>query len=77
MKTQKRKGRDEERSVSTATFVKTLRRMADAIEAGEQFVIQVKGERVRVPNGAALSVEHERQGGAEEIELQVKWKREA
>jgi amphi-Trp domain-containing protein len=77
MKTKTRKERDEERSVSKATFVKTLRRMADALEAGKPFVIQVKGERVRVPKGATLSIEHEREGGAEEIELQVKWEREA
>lgn len=77
MKAKVRKDRDKERAVSTGTFVKTLRRMADALEAGEPFVIQVKGERVRVPKGATLSVEHEREGGAEEIELQVKWEREA
>lgn len=77
MKSKVRKDRDKERAVSTATFVKTLRRMADALEGGEAFVIQVKGERVRVPKAATLSIEHEREGGSEEIELQVKWERAA
>jgi amphi-Trp domain-containing protein len=65
--------RDEERGVSRQTFVKTLRRIADALEAGEVAVIQVRGERIRIPKGALLSVEHEREGAAEELELQMKW----
>ena len=65
--------RDEERGVSRQPFVKTLRRIADALEAGETAVIQVRGERIRIPKGAFLSVEHEREGGAEELELQMKW----
>ena len=66
--------RDEERGVSRQTFVRTLRRMADALEAGKPAVIQVRGERIRIPQDAFLSVEHERDGGSEELELQMKWK---
>jgi amphi-Trp domain-containing protein len=66
--------RDEERGVSTQTFVRTLRRVADALEAGKPAVIQVRGERIRIPQDAFLSIEHERDGGSEELELQMKWK---
>ena len=76
MRAQKRKERDEERFVSTEQFVARLRRLADELEGGKSFVIQVKGERIRVPKGASLSIEHEREGADEELEFQLKWKRE-
>jgi amphi-Trp domain-containing protein len=76
MRAQKSKERDEERFVSTEQFVARLRRLADELEGGKSFVIQVKGERIRVPKGASLSIEHEREGADEELEFQLKWKRE-
>lgn len=65
--------RDVERNCTTATFVDTLRRLADALEKGEAFRIQVAGKRFTVPASAALSIEHEAAGGDEELELQLKW----
>jgi amphi-Trp domain-containing protein len=65
--------RDVERIASTADFVAKLRRLADALESGESFRIQVAGERFRVPKHAELSVEHERSGDTEEVELQLRW----
>lgn len=50
-----------------------LRRLADALETGEPFRIQVAGERIRVPARASFSVEHERGDDEEEIEFQLKW----
>jgi amphi-Trp domain-containing protein len=54
-------------------FVAKLRRLADALESGGSFRIQIAGERFRVPRNAALSVEHERDESSEEVELQLKW----
>ena len=51
-----------------------LRRLADAIEGGERFRIQIAGERVSVSSDALISVEHEREGKDEEVELQIRWK---
>jgi amphi-Trp domain-containing protein len=65
--------RDVERNCTTETFVETLRRLADALEAGEPFRIQVAGKRFTVPASAELSIEHEAEGGDEELELQLKW----
>ena len=69
--------RDVERIVDKETFVKTLRRAADAIESGEGFRIQVKGERFTVPGDAILAIEHEREEDegkiTEEVELQMRW----
>jgi amphi-Trp domain-containing protein len=55
-------------------FVALLRRVADALEGGEALRIQVGGVRVTVPEDAELSVEHEAEGGAHEIELQMRWR---
>ena len=66
--------RDIERIYSTAEVVAKLRRLADALESGTSFRIQIAGERFRVPLGAQFSVEHERGDGAEEVEFQLKWK---
>jgi amphi-Trp domain-containing protein len=65
--------RDVEKIYSTSEFVSKLRRLADALETGERFEIQVAGERVYVPARAEFNVEHEREGNEEEIEFQLKW----
>lgn len=66
--------RDVERNYPIPKFVAKLRRLADALEAGEGFRIQVAGERFQVPKRAEVSVEHERGDDEEEIEFQLKWK---
>lgn len=68
--------RDVERDCTPKTFVESLRRLADAIEAGEAFRIQVAGKRFTVPATAQLSIEHEAAGGQEELEFQLRWKNE-
>jgi len=70
----RRSGRDIEKAYGRSAFAAKLRRLADAIESGGRFSIQIAGERVHVPAGAVFNVEHERSGGEEEIEFQLKWK---
>ncbi len=65
--------RDIEKGYSTSEFVSKLRRLADALETGEKFEIQIAGERIYVPVRAEYNIEHERQGAEEEIEFQIKW----
>jgi amphi-Trp domain-containing protein len=57
-----KRDRDVEKVYSTPEFVAKLRRLADALEAGERFEIQVAGERIYVPARAEFNVEHEREG---------------
>jgi amphi-Trp domain-containing protein len=71
-----RRKRDLEKIYSRAAFAAKLRRLADALEAGKRFRIQIAGERVSIPPEAAITVEHERGGRAEEVEFQLKWKNE-
>ncbi len=65
--------RDIEATYSAAEFAAKLRRLADALETGGPFRIQIAGERFHVPRGAALSVEHERGEDEEEVEFQLTW----
>ena len=65
--------RDLTRTYGRAQFVAKLRRLADAIETGQAFTIQVAGERLRIPANAVFNVEHERAGGRQELEFQLLW----
>ena len=65
--------RDIERTYSRAQFVAKLRRLADALETGAPFTIQVAGERLRLPADVAFSIEHERVRGLDELEFQLRW----
>ncbi len=51
--------RDVERDCPSERFVETLRRVADALESGDSFRIQVANRRFTVPADAELSIEHE------------------
>lgn len=68
--------RDIEKAYPTDQFVEKLRRLADCLEKGENFEIQVAGERIYVPDRAIFNIEHEREDGEEELEFQLKWKTE-
>ena len=65
--------RDIEKSYTNSEFVDKLRRLADSIESGENFEIQIAGERIYVPDRATFNIEHEREDGDHEIEFQIKW----
>jgi amphi-Trp domain-containing protein len=68
-----RSPRDIERMYSTQEVVAKLRRLADALEKDEPFRIQIAGVRIRVPERAQFSIEHELDDDEEEIEFQLKW----
>ena len=65
--------RDVEKEYTNEQFVEKIRRLADSIESGENFEIQIAGERIYVPDRAKSTVEHEREDGENEIEFQIKW----
>jgi amphi-Trp domain-containing protein len=68
-------GRDVEKVYATNAFVAKLRRLADALESGQSFMIQVAGQRITVPADAEISVEHEQGEEREELEFQLSWPR--
>ena len=65
--------RDLEKSYKPAEVVSKLRRLADSIESGQPFVIQVAGERLYIPTNATFNIEHERCGKSNELEFQLRW----
>ena len=70
----KKKERDIEKGYTNKQMVAKLRRLADCLETGKQFRIQIAGERVNIPARAVFNIEHEREGDSEEVEFQFKWK---
>lgn len=65
--------RDIEVPKTEAQFVALLRRVADSVEANKGWRIQVGGLRLKVPETAKVSVEHEASGNNNCIEFQFKW----
>ncbi|NTW58731.1 MAG: amphi-Trp domain-containing protein [Nitrospirae bacterium] len=72
-KGRKKRRRDIEKDYPAKQFAAKLRRLADCIEQGRQFRIQVAGERIVVPAGAVINIAHERGRSSEEIEFQLVW----
>jgi amphi-Trp domain-containing protein len=70
------KKRDLVRTYTRSQFAAKLRRLADSIEAGNAFTIQVAGERLRIPADVTFNIEHERLGSEEELEFQLIWARD-
>jgi amphi-Trp domain-containing protein len=71
------RGRDIEKAYPVSEFIEKLRRLADALEKGERFDIQIAGERIFVPARARYNIEHERSEDGEEVEFQIKWENES
>ena len=71
----KKKDRDIEKGYSVKQMTAKLRRLADCLEKGKQFQIQLAGERIQIPAKALFNIEHEREGNTEEVEFQFKWER--
>ena len=70
----RKKNRDLEKVYTAKQFAAKLRRLADAVESEKPFTIQVARERLHIPAGVEFNIEHERDGGREELEFQLKWR---
>ncbi|MFY9621658.1 MAG: amphi-Trp domain-containing protein [Pyrinomonadaceae bacterium] len=68
--------KDVEKSYSNKEIVAKLRRLADALEEGTSFEIQIAGQRISVPPYATIEFEYERRGEEEEVEIELSWKRQ-
>ncbi len=68
--------KEVEKSYATKEVVAKLRRLADALENEKTFEIQVAGERIYVPPYATVEFEYAREGDEEELEIEIKWKRQ-
>jgi hypothetical protein len=75
MPKKKKAKRDIEKGYTTKQMVAKLRRLADCLERGKRFQIQIAGERILVP-AATFNIEHGRGSTMEEVEFQFKLKHE-
>jgi amphi-Trp domain-containing protein len=66
-----------EKGYSNKRTAEKMRRLAEAIEQGRAFEIQVKGQRIYVPADAEIEFEYEREENAHELEVEIKWKSKA
>lgn len=64
-----------EKGYSNKQTAEKLRRLAEAIEQGKAFEIQVGGQRIRVPANATIDFEYERDDESHELEVEIKWKK--
>lgn len=64
---------DLEVSHDVASFAAELRRLADALDGGGAYSIQIDGEDVRIPADADFAVTLEREDGETELEFQITW----
>lgn len=65
--------REIEKKYSTVDFVAELRRLADALEADERYVVNIYDEDIVVPASATMSVAIEVEDGHGELEFQLTW----
>lgn len=75
-KAKRKSERDVEKKYTNKQTVAKLRRLADSLEQGRAFRIQIAGERVYIPATIDFNIEHEREGKNEEVEFQFKWTNE-
>jgi amphi-Trp domain-containing protein len=69
-----KKKNDREKRYRNPDVGRKLRRLADALESGATFVVQIDGQRVRVPGDASVELEYESRGANHEIEIEISWK---
>ena len=67
--------KEVEKSYANRDSAAKLRRLAEALEEGKAFEIQIAGQRVYVPAYASVEFEYSREGDEEEIEIEVKWRK--
>jgi amphi-Trp domain-containing protein len=71
----KKRERDIEKIYSIQDFAAKMRRLINALEKNQPFEIQVAGERIYIPAGSSITIEHEGGEDEEELEFQIKWPR--
>ncbi len=64
---------DVEKAYANKEVAAKLRRLADALEQGKPFEIQIAGKRVYMSANPTVEFEYQQDGDEEEIEIEVAW----
>lgn len=62
-----------QKKYSQKAYIAKIKRLVAALESGKAFAIQLKGKKIRIPSGAEISIEYEKEGKKNELEFQIKW----
>jgi amphi-Trp domain-containing protein len=62
-----------EKGYDRAQTAAKLRRLAESLEQGQEFEIQVSGERIYVPADAEIVFEFESDDEENELEIEITW----
>lgn len=65
---------EKEKGYSTKATAEKLRRLAESLEQGKAFEIQVDNQRIYVPADAEIEFEFEKVENICELEIEIKWK---
>ncbi|OYX26256.1 MAG: amphi-Trp domain-containing protein [Rhodobacterales bacterium 32-66-7] len=65
--------RDIEVTHDVPSFASELRRLADALESGEDYTIDIDGEEITIPADARFAVAYEQEDDEAELEFQISW----
>ncbi len=61
-----------EKKYPKKSYVAKMKRLIKSLEKNKPFFIQLKNKKIRIPAGAAISVEFEKDG-QNDLEFQIKW----
>lgn len=65
---------EKEKGYSNKATAEKLRRLAESLEQGKAFEIQVDNQRIYVPADAEIEFEFEKVDNICELEIEIKWK---
>jgi amphi-Trp domain-containing protein len=71
----RRRARELQATYSKKALAGELRRLAYAFANGRPCVFLIKGVRIVIPVHASVTMEYEREGRQEEMEIEVQWRR--
>lgn len=63
-----------EKGYSKTQTAAKLRRLAEALEQGKPFEIQLDGKKITIPVDAEIDFEYEESDGEKELEIEISWK---
>jgi amphi-Trp domain-containing protein len=66
--------RDVTITYSTQQTIAKLERLVAALRDNQPFEIQVDNQRLTIPAGSHISIEHEQEGPLHELEFQLRWR---
>jgi len=65
-----------EKNYSKKKFILKLHQLIKNLESRRDYVVQIRNNRVRIPQRVKFYIEHERENDSEEVEFSIRWKKQ-